>query len=87
MRYAVEILENNWYDMLPMKDENTCAGFCGGFCGFFGFFCCCCWGFFGNTTELFQVMSVFILENQINRLILPWQPDMGSSEASVCFYN
>lgn len=44
----MEILENNWYDMLPMKDEDVCAGV---------FFVC----LFFNTTELFQVFfSVFL---------------------------
>lgn len=50
--YAVKILKNNWYDLLPIKDENMHAGFV-----WLGvFFVCVC------TTELFQMLCIFILE-------------------------
>lgn len=48
----MEILENNWYDMLPMKDEED-EDMCAGFYYYLFFF------FFLNVTELFQAFSVY----------------------------
>lgn len=51
--YAAKILKNNWYDLLPIKDEDMYAGFV---------WLVVLWSFFLCTTELFQVLCIFILE-------------------------